>query len=403
MALTGSQGLALVGDHAEGHVHAVLGPGLAHLLQHAEDLTEVQILLVGHDVQALVEVVGVLAVDCGSQVAGGVQGRAVGAQDDAGRHLVRLQVDNGRALGDGQQVLLAKLVDDHVHLVVVEGLAVVGVKLHAQLLVHAGGVLQGDLLEPLPDGDGFLVLVLDLLEPVAAQIVQGGILFGFLVELDVQAHQLGHAVTLHVFLLAPGLVGVDHLAELGAPVAQVIDAHGLVAQEIVDALEGMADHGGAQVADVEALGNVDGGVVQADGLAVAHVGGAKALALSQHSVQGLLGEVDAVEEEVHVAVDGLHAGNLGVIPGFAQGLGDHGRSHAQSLGQAEDREGVIAHFAVRGDGEQAADFIGGGKTGSLGPGGGEAFSGQGRDAGHHIHTESLLCEKLHIRDYYTTV
>ena len=384
-------------------MHAVLGPGLAHLLQHAEDLTEVQILLVGHDIQALVEVVGVLAVNSGGQVAGGVQGRAVGTQDDAGRHLVRLQIDHGRALGDGQQVLLAQLVDDHVHLVVVEGLTVVGVKLHAQLGIHASSVAQGNLLEPAPDGNSFLILVLDLLEPVTAQIVQGRILLGFLVELDVQTHQLGNAVALDVFLLAPGLVGVDHLAELGAPVAQVIDAHGLVAQEIMDALEGVANHGGGQMTDMEALGNVDGGVVQADGLAGTHVGGAVLLAHLEHLVQGFLGEVDTVEEEVHVAVDGLHAGNFGMVPGFAQSLGDHGRSHAQSLGQTEDREGVIAHFAVRGDGEQAADFIGGGKTGSLGPGGGEAFSGQGRDAGHHIHTESLLCEKLHIRDYYTTV
>ena len=45
-----------------------------------------------------------------------------------------------------------------------------------------------------------------------------------------------HAALLHGLFGAPMLVGGDHLAKLGAPVAQVIDAYGFIAQEIKNAL-----------------------------------------------------------------------------------------------------------------------------------------------------------------------
>ncbi len=47
-------------------------------------LPEVQILLIGHHVQALVEVIGVVAVERRREVAGDVERRAVAAQDQAG-------------------------------------------------------------------------------------------------------------------------------------------------------------------------------------------------------------------------------------------------------------------------------------------------------------------------------
>ena len=57
-----------------------------------------QVLLVRHDVQALVKIVGIFAVDGGGNVARGVQGSAVRAQDDARRHAVLLQIDDLRAV-----------------------------------------------------------------------------------------------------------------------------------------------------------------------------------------------------------------------------------------------------------------------------------------------------------------
>ena len=79
VALTrGQRALTLEADHAERDVHAVLCPIVAHELEHLEKLTEVQILLISHDVQVLVKVVVLFAVDGGSKVARSVQRRAVG-------------------------------------------------------------------------------------------------------------------------------------------------------------------------------------------------------------------------------------------------------------------------------------------------------------------------------------
>lgn len=92
-------------------------------------------------------------------------------------------------LGDGQQVLFLQLVDNAIHLVVIERLARIGVERDAQQLIDALGITEGERLEPIEDAQGFLVAILNLLEPRAALIVQRRVFLGLLVELDVQANQ----------------------------------------------------------------------------------------------------------------------------------------------------------------------------------------------------------------------
>lgn len=60
---------------------------------------------------------------------------------------------------------------------------------------------------------------------------------------DVDFHQSGYAAFFDVFVVAPKLVGHDKLAELRAPVAEVIDADGVVAQFFVYAVKRRADCG----------------------------------------------------------------------------------------------------------------------------------------------------------------
>ena len=248
----------------------VLIPGIAHLLDDLEQLPEVQILLVGHDVQALVEVIGFLAVERGREVARGVERGAVLFEDEAGRHVAFGQVHDLGALAFHEQAFFAQLLNDGLHLVLIEALARVGVKRYAQQVVYALGVAQGDLLEPVEDREGFFVAVLNPFEPRAAFVFERGVLLGLPVKAHVQVDQRLHAAALHVLPAAPFLVGADHLAELRPPVAQVVDAHRLVAAKIVDAPQRVADHRRGQMADVKALGDVDGAVVQAYGLARAH-------------------------------------------------------------------------------------------------------------------------------------
>ena len=54
-------------------MNEVFSPLLAHKFEHFEKLFEMQILLVGDDIQAFIKIVGILAVDCRGQIAGGVE------------------------------------------------------------------------------------------------------------------------------------------------------------------------------------------------------------------------------------------------------------------------------------------------------------------------------------------
>ena len=64
---------------------------------------------------------------------------------------------------------------------------------------------------------------------------------------------------------------------LQAPVAQMNVANGIVAKEFVQPLQALADDGGAQMTDVQGLGNVGTAVVHHDGLACSFLGDAEIL------------------------------------------------------------------------------------------------------------------------------
>jgi len=325
----------------------ILGPGIAHLFHHAEYLAEVQILLISHNVQALIKMEGILAVEDGRQVAGSVNGGTVALEDQAGRHVVIAQIHHLRAVAFGQQALLLQLVHHTVSLIMVETLTRVIVKLHAQLFVYAAGVLEGDVLEPVKNLQRFGIAVLDLLKPGATLVFQLGVLFGLLMEAHIQGGHRVHAALFHFFFIAPLFVGAYHLAKLRAPVSQMVDGHGMPAQEAIDAAQGIADHGGAEVADMEALGNVDAGIIQHHGFALALIAAAPAFGRGHHLLQGILGKIAAIEEEIEISVHRLRGADVRTVNRRRKLLGNHGRAHAQRLGQLKAGKSKIAQLAVR--------------------------------------------------------
>ena len=141
------------------------------------------------------------------------------------------------------------------------------------------------------------------------------------------------------------LVGVDQLTELGAPVAQMVDGHGLVAAEVQQIPQRVADDGGAQMAQMEPLGDVGGRKVQADRLALALLGGAVAgigKDLLHHLHAG-----GAVVEEIQIAAHGLGTGKaLHTLKAGGKLCGDLGRRLAQSLCQLEAGQSQIAQLGI---------------------------------------------------------
>ena len=85
-------------------VGAVLRPGISHELYHLEELAEVQRLGRTHDVEQLVEFVGLAAIAGRRQVAGHVEGGSIGlAQQRRGVDAMGFEVDHEGSIGDRGQ------------------------------------------------------------------------------------------------------------------------------------------------------------------------------------------------------------------------------------------------------------------------------------------------------------
>ena len=344
--MAGGEGPLLHGYHAEVHVLAVLYPIIAHELQHLEELLKVQVLLVGHNVEGLYEVVGLFAVYCRRKITGGVKGCAVGAEYYAGGHIVCRQIHKGRPLVHREQTLFPQLVYDRAHLVLIEAFARIAVEAYPQPVVYLAHLLEGKVLELLPKGNGFIVPVLYLLEPGAGLVVHLGVLFRLVMEADIELYKLAHGALGHR-LVPPFFIGHYHLAELGSPVPQVVYAYGVVAQRLVYPVQGVAYGGAGQMAYMEGLGDVYGGILHADVPAAAKVAVAVAVALSKHPIERIPHEGGLIREEVEVAPLGLHGG-YAVYVAYApcKLCGYGGRGLAHGLCQAEAGEGVVAHGGV---------------------------------------------------------
>ena len=109
--------------------------------------------------------------------------------------------------------------------------------------------------------------MLQLGELGARRVLEGGVLLRLGVELDIERDQLVDLACLHRLTAAPLAVGDDQLAELRAPVAEVVDADAVPARKGVQLLQRMPDDRRAEMPDVERLCDVRGGVVKHDRLA----------------------------------------------------------------------------------------------------------------------------------------
>ena len=223
--------------------------------------------------------------------------------------------------------------------------------------IHFG---ERDLLEAGKYGVRFRVACLDLFEPGARLVVQGGVLVCLLVEFYVDTDELFELSLLHRLRAAPAAVGDDQLAELRAVVSQVVDAHHPVSQKAVDLHQGASEHRRGEVPDVKGLRHVDGGIVDADCPAGALVRGAVRLSLRADCLDQAGGIARAVDFEVEIAVHRRHFGQNAVRgdrrPQF---LRDRGGGFFQQFGKAEAGQRIVAQVVGGRHSEAAFDFLSG--------------------------------------------
>ena len=210
----------------------ILCPRLAGKFEHLKELFEMEILLIGNYVKALVEVVGSLAVISRRQITGSVKGSAVLFDKQTRGHI--LKFNHLRTLAFFKQTLVLQAVKHGSHFVVVESLAVIAVKRYFKSVKHTVYLFQGNFLKPVVKLDCLAVAVLDFLKPSPCLVVQSRVDFGLLVVFNVDFMQSLYAVCVNLVLVAPKFESNDHFTKLSTPVAQVVYTNHVIAQSLVD-------------------------------------------------------------------------------------------------------------------------------------------------------------------------
>ena len=249
-------------DPAEVHVDAAVRPRLAPSPRARGRTGEVQRLVPGHDVERAVEVEALAAVLGGREVARRVERAAVGLLEEHRRLALGVgQVDDERALGLLHPDGAGNLLDDRVHLVLVEALARrcarTGCRAARTWAGSPGATSRGARFHSARAPRGLPPPCFR--KKSRASLVEGRVLLRADVGLDVDVHEVGH--------LAParGIAVLReahrHQAELLPPVAEVVDALHPPALAPVEVGDGVADEGGSQVVEGDGLGDVGRAVV----------------------------------------------------------------------------------------------------------------------------------------------
>ncbi len=204
----------------------------------------------------------------GRQVGGGVAGTAVALADDEGQRLALAVGEPGWEEAQGavallQQAELLQLGDHVVQVVVVGALAgvVVGGEQHVELAVEPGDGALGGIHEGVPEAQRVLVAGLQQHDPLAAALGEDRIGVELGPGLPVEGLEVGEGELARGGRVARVDEVLEEHAEGGAPVAQVVLADDVVAEELQHAHDGVADDRRAEVADVHLLGHVGRGVV----------------------------------------------------------------------------------------------------------------------------------------------
>ena len=138
----------------------------------------------------------------------------------------------------------------------------------------------------------------------------------------------------------------------------MVDADGLIAQKIVDFIDGVSDDRTADVSDVERLGDVGRREFHDGQLSLSQFAAAVIVLLLRHGSHRLTGELTAVHEHIHVGVDLFHLGKqLTVGNLFRHACRDHLGRLAHGLCQAEAGESVVSHLCIAGNFDDIPDFV----------------------------------------------
>ncbi len=348
----------------------------AELFADVEELLEVQLLAFVGDVDDFqgLELCG--ARDDGGDVGGGVVVAAVGFADNGDGEVVVLEVADERAVGLFGKPGLFEFFNGGCEVVVVKTFAAGQVEGDIEAFVDFVEFAEGEFDKRFPEFTVFGITFLEFDELGLGAVTPGVVGFGAVVAFDIDALELFGRGGLQCLLVGEFAVAEDDEAELGSPVAEMVVGDDVVAEGAVEAVDGVADDGGADVPDVHGFGDVGAGVVDDDGPAVSTVWKREGV-VAAHGFD-LCGEAFVFEEDVDEARTGDfnfldEIGQGGVVD---EGLTDGARVVFERLGELHGGFAlVVAELLVFGgcDAEVNAGEL------SIGEAGGEGLRAPGRE------------------------
>ena len=180
-------------------------------------------------------------------------------------------------------------------------------------------------------------------------------------EADVYFCQVRHAALFEFFFVAPAFVSDDQLSELRAPVAKVIDPHGIISAFSVHSVKRRAYHRRGQMPDMERLRDINRAVIDTHGFARSLVGRTVLRAPFQDVGKHFARLGCAVELEIQITVDGFHRGerirtrqNI-----FFQFLRNQRGRFPERFRESETRQRIIAHRGVGRQHQKRSDLLAG--------------------------------------------
>ena len=155
--------------------------------------------------------------------------------------------------------------------VVVVAFAAREIECHIQPSVDAIKLAAADGDEALPDRAVFCIALLQLNQLGLTALKPGGILFGAVVALHVDALKRFDSQGLAFGLGQESAVALNQQAELRPPVAQMVVGDHAVTESTVETVERIADHGRADMTDMHRLSHVGAGVIDDHGAPLSSV------------------------------------------------------------------------------------------------------------------------------------
>jgi hypothetical protein len=262
-AAAGFKGLVIGAQNgAEPDVAEFCGGGFP-LVERGEELAEVELLAAIGDVDDFIGMPCLDAVGEGGEVGGGVEGGAVGFLDEHRRffEVGLIEENDDGAFAFAGHAFGNEVLDDGFELGIVKAFAEDVVEMDAEAVVDFLEFAEGEADHFLPEGEVFGIAVLEFDEFLAGfgfDFVAG---FEFGVDLFVEAAHFFERGAIEGFAVEVFFPANEELAELGAPVADVVVGDDAVAEVAEGTGDDVADAGGADVADVHGLGDVGGAEV----------------------------------------------------------------------------------------------------------------------------------------------